>query len=233
MNRRLTTFLAGRLVAAVFALATAPFALAGPAQPSRGSFQYASAQQCDSDRKIPAEFCANAEANARAEFDEKAPRFASREACEQSFGRGKCSLGFGAAEGASGKARAVHFSPRLDVFIVKVNGERDMSVLPQSASLRLDARTILRRDTHINPRIAAQAHKPVTAPLEPPVKAAAAGGNGGLDTPHPASARPASAHGPFAAAPAPDPNFDCAAVLEPSPAGVDAGVGCYPAHRKK
>ena len=83
-----------RAAAAVLTLAGPLFVLpAAAAQFNRGSFQYASAQQCESDHKISAEFCANAEANARAEFDEKAPRFASREACEQAFGHGKCSLG--------------------------------------------------------------------------------------------------------------------------------------------
>ena len=213
-----------RAAAAVLTLAGLLFVLpVAAAQFNRGSFQYASAQQCESDHKISAEFCANAEANARAEFDEKAPRFASREACEQAFGHGKCSIGFGAAEGASGKGRAVHFSPRLDVFVVKANNERDISVLPLSSALRLDARTVLRRDAHINPRIAAQAHRPAA-----PAAATVAGV--GAEPPRAAAPR---AHGPIAAAPAPDPNFDCAAVLEPVPAGADEAIGCYPAHRKK
>ena len=83
------------LVASAASLVLVVIATDARAQAQRGSFVYASAEQCASDRKISQEFCANAAANAAAEFDEKAPRFPAREACERVFGAGRCSLGFG------------------------------------------------------------------------------------------------------------------------------------------
>ena len=146
---------AGRLPRLAFALSGALLATmsCARAQSHRGSFNYASAQQCAADRKISSEFCANAQANAQAEFDEKAPRFPSRDSCERVHGAGRCNLGFG----GGGKSGGVFFTPRMQSFAVKVVSERDMSVTPVVGSISVSPRSILRRDTHINPAIATQA----------------------------------------------------------------------------
>ena len=190
------------------------------AQSHRGSFNYASAQQCAADRKISSEFCANAAANAQAEFDEKAPRFPSRDSCERVHGAGRCNLGFG----GGGKSGGVFFTPRMQSFAVKVVSDRDMSVTPVVGLISVSPRSILRRDTHINPAIATQARHN----LQPPREAARPGFGGAREATF-GLKRPEGTGGPAPPRAPVDPNFDCASVLEP---GTSAGdVGCWPAHR--
>jgi hypothetical protein len=210
------------------ALIRIPFFVAAPtllftgalahAQNFRGSLQYASAQKCTSDKKLTADQCANAEANARAEFDEKAPRFPSRETCERMFGAGKCSVGFGGIDGGKGKSRDMHFSPRFELFAVKAVSDRDITVTPIVNALTLSPRTVLRRDTHINPALAIQARKNIQPPATRTGGYDASGAQFGVS-------RPDGPTGPVPLKPAVDPNFDCAAVLEPGTKG-DGGPGC-------
>src|ERR1019366_8652508 len=73
------------------------------AQVKSGQYSYSAQQNCILGGKLNAEQCANAAANAQAEFEEKGPRFPSREACERVFAAGGCNLGFKGAEGWAGK----------------------------------------------------------------------------------------------------------------------------------
>jgi uncharacterized protein YgiB involved in biofilm formation len=77
-----------------------------------GQYSHSAEQNCILGGKLNAEQCANAAANAQAEFEEKAPRFPSREARERVFAAGGCNLGFKGAEGWAGKKAGICFSPR-------------------------------------------------------------------------------------------------------------------------
>ena len=193
------------------------------AEARRGAYTYSSAQQCIADSKMASEICVNAEANARAEFDEKAPRFPSRDACERMFGRGKCSLGFGGVNGGRARTSRVHFVPRLASFIIKVQSDRDIAVTPVITGLTVSARTALRRDTHINPEISNQARQ-ATRPV--PASAPVSG-----DTQKFGMQQPEGHAGPLPPRPSFDPNFDCAALLEPGANGA-VDTGCYSATKR-
>lgn len=203
-------------------------ALAVPAaaQAPRAQYVYGAERACVSAGKFTQEQCANAAANAQAEFDEKAPRFPTREACEHAFGANKCSLGFSGADGWAGKKSGIHFSPRQDGFRIVAGAGRDMSVFPvvSGPAIGFSGRSIMRREAQINPALGRRARESWRAA---PAQAAAGGaGQFGVDTPPP---------GTKAGLPPPpvDPHFDCAAVLEPS-AKDSAGTGCYlaPARRR-
>jgi len=188
----------------------------------RGQYVFSNERSCTLGGKLSNEQCANAAANAQAEFDEKAPRFPSREACEKSFSGG-CSLGFKGAEGWTGKKGGIYFSPRLQGFRVVVASERDMTVTPVSsgAAVNFSPRTILRKDTHINFADAHRARdnwRPTAAAY--PSSGGGAGSQFGVDAPPPGE------HGALPPPPPVDPNFDCAAVLEPN-ARDHADTGCY------
>lgn len=187
----------------------------------RAQFIYGSEYGCRSAGKLSAEQCANAAANTQAEFDEKAPRFPSREACERLFRGAGCSVGFKGADGWAGKRSGVYFQPRQAGFHVNVVSEREMTATPQvlGPSIGFSPRTILRKDTRIDQRFARS--RELWRP-----RAAGAGAAFGVATPD-------GAAGPLPPPPPVDPNFDCAAVLEPS-AKDGAATGCYlaPARRR-
>jgi uncharacterized protein YgiB involved in biofilm formation len=175
---------------------------------------------------LSAELCTNAAANAQAEFEEKAPRFPSREACQRAFASAGCSVGFKGSDGWAGKKSGIFFTPRQSGFLVTVSSERDMTVVPYAAgaSIGFSRRSILRKDTRIDPRIAAKARENWRARA-----ASDAGGAAyGVDTPPPGLGR-----GTLPPPPPVDPNFDCKSVLEPS-ARDSADTGCYlaPARRR-
>ncbi len=184
------------------------------AQVKSGQYSYGSEQSCILGGKLKAEQCANAVANAQAEFEEKAPRFPSREACERAFTSKGCSVGFIGAEGWAGKKSGIYFSPRQTGFRVLVSSPLDMTVTPFALGPRISfsPRSILRKDTRINPEIAHNARDSWRAPP------AAAVGSFGVATP--ATAGDSNAPPPV------DPNFDCASVLEPN-ARDHAETGCY------
>ena len=220
MQSTASRVLVGRVVFAI-AGALLVSTTCASAQTYRGSYNYASAQQCAAARKIPAEFCANAAANAQAEFDEKAPRFPSREACERVHGARRCNLGFG-----GGKSSGVFFTPRMQSFAIKVVSERDMTVTPVVGSISVSPRSILRRDTHINPSVATHARQNFTPPQQ-----AYRHGHGGARDATFGLAQPEGPAGPAPPRAPVDPNFNCAAVLEP---GTSAGdIGCWPARRSQ
>ncbi len=62
------------------------------AEMMRGAHEFATERHCAASGKLPADVCASAAANASAEFEEKAPRFSTREACQRVF-RGGCAIG--------------------------------------------------------------------------------------------------------------------------------------------
>jgi len=134
-----------------YMLASSVSAHAGTPLPN-GNFTYSDARKCVAEGRLPAEICAFAEANAAAEFEEKAPRFATRSACEQAYGPGGCSLGFRGAEGWAGKKNSLFFSPRQKGFRVTVKSEHDATVVPLGSDLVFSTRSALRRDASINPR---------------------------------------------------------------------------------
>lgn len=187
--------------ALLFALATLDPALADM---TKGSFTFSTARHCLSSGKLPADVCANAEKNAAAEFEEKAPRFPQRDVCEQAFGAGGCSLGFRGADGWAGKRDAVYFSPRRQGFRVTVKSEREATVVPLGAGSSFSPRSALRKDASINPRFTR----------------AQTSAHSGFGTSEPDGPR-----GPLPPRPAVDPNFDCAAFLEPTDKG-DPATGC-------
>lgn len=187
------------------------------AQASPTQYSYGAEQNCILGGKLKPEQCANAVANAQAEFEEKAPRFPSRDACERVFASAGCSVGFKGAEGWAGKKSGIYFSPRQAGFRVMVSSPSDMTVTPFALGPRItfSPRSILRKDTRINPQTAHEARG--SWRLQPSAAAGASPSAAGDDKPP---------------APPVDPNFDCASVLEPS-ARDHAETGCYlaPARR--
>ena len=187
------------------------------AQASPTQYSYGAEQNCILGGKLTPEQCANAVANAQAEFEEKAPRFPSREACERVFASAGCSVGFKGADGWAGKKSGIYFSPRQAGFRVMVSSPSDMTVTPFALGPRItfSPRSILRKDTRINPQTAHEAR-----------------GSWRLQPSEAVGASPSTAGDNKPPAPPVDPNFDCASVLEPS-ARDHAETGCYlaPARR--
>ncbi len=194
------------------------------AQTRPGQYSYGSEQNCVASGKFNAQQCVNAAANSQAEFEEKAPRFPSRDACEKVFAAAGCSVGFKGSEGWEGKKSGIYFSPRQQGFRLGATQGRDMAVTPFTSGpeIRFSPRSIAKRETAINPSAGRSARDSWRAR---PV----AGGGGetfGVNTP--------PKGGDHAAIPPPrvDPNFDCASVLEPSVNG-QAEIGCYPAPARR
>lgn len=193
------------------------------AETRRGQYSYGAERSCASAGKLSAEYCANAAANAQAEFEEKAPRFPTRAACESAFASTGCSVGFKGSDGWEGKKAGVYFTPRMSGFQVTVSSEREITVTPylNGAAIGFSRRSALHKDTRIDPHVAAQARDNWRA------RAAAGGAIYGVGAPPPGLGR-----GTLPPPPPVDPNFDCKSVLEPSAAG-SADTGCYlaPARR--
>lgn len=171
--------------------------------------QFGSQRHCESSSRLTPAICANAAANAAAEFEEKAPRFPTRDACERVF-RGGCAVGFRGASGYAGRRDALFFSPRQQGFRVILRSSDDIRVSPTGPDLGFATRTAMTRDASIHPRGSRDYHAPSAA-----IGAASAATFG--------VATPDGAKGPLPPRPPVDPNFDCAAVLEP---GADATTGC-------
>lgn len=178
------------------------------ADPSGGVF--ANARACVDRGRLPAEICANADANAAAEFDEKAPRFPTRSACEAAYH--SCAVGFRGAEGWAGRKGAVYFTPQRQGFRVTFKSAREASVTPVAPGLYFSSRTAVKRDVAIRANAAGSA-------------ARAHPGAGGFGLPTAEGAR-----GPLPPPPVTDPNFDCGAYLEPG--SGDPTTGCAPARKR-
>jgi uncharacterized protein YgiB involved in biofilm formation len=195
------------------------------AQP-RNTYTFRSEQNCVAARKFSAEQCANAVANSRAEFEEKAPRFPTREACERLFKEVGCSLGFKGADGWAGKKSGLYFSPRQLGFTMTPSG-RDGVTAPFTSGppVAFSTRTIARRDAGVNFAVGQKARDSWRAePGSSPARATSQD----LGVPN----APAGDRGALPSPPPVDPNFDCASFLEPAKDG-QAGVGCYPAPARK
>lgn len=190
------------------------------AESSRGAYVYSDEKSCLSGGRISAPICANAAANARAEFDEKAPRYPTREACDRVFPRDRCSVGFSGADGWAGKRSAIYFSPRMFGFRINVLSEREAYVTPMitGPGISFSRRTAMRRDTGVDFAVARQARRNWRPDAQP---ASGGGESFGVDT-----APPGDGAGAIPPRPPVDPNFDCASVLEPNARG-DAATGCY------
>ncbi len=193
---------------------------AGEAESLHGQYSFGTERSCIASGKLPPEQCANAAANAQAEFEEKAPRFPTRDACAKFFPHAGCSIGFSGADGWAGKKSGLYFVPRQTGFRISV---RELSVVPYTDGpyIPFRHRTILNKAMGINSEKAREARKnwhPQAAPGDRI-------GGFGLETPAPGPG------GPLPPPPPIDPNFDCASVLEPSAANPE--TGCYPAPRRR
>lgn len=200
------------------------------AQIRSGQYSYGSEQSCGASGRFNAQQCANAAANSQAEFEEKAPRFPSREACEKVFAAARCSVGFKGSQGWEGKKSGIYFSPRQQGFRVEASSGRDMAVTPFTAGpeIRFSPRPIAKRETAINPNAGRSARDSWRA------QPVARDPNGG-PTPETFGVDAPPKGGDHAAIPPPprvDPNFDCASVLEPSVNGQPE-TGCYPAPARR
>ena len=182
-----------------------------------GGAVYLSAAACVTRGGRSPQLCSYAEKNAAAEFEEKAPRFATRAACESALRR-PCAIGFNHAGAWSDHKLSVYFTPRQDGFrIIEASG-RDPAVTPVAGSLAFQPRPVTRLNVTISPQ-ASKYWDWANRTAEP-------ASDFGVSSPE----------GPKGEIPPPppvDPNFDCAAVLEPS-ARASAATACAlaPAHRR-
>ena len=205
-----------RFAAAPLTVSIALAAGVAVSQANAAEYVFGSARSCVEAGKLTAELCANAEANSAAEFDEKVVRFDSRSACEQAFPRER-ELGFQHVAGGPASKSGAYFTPRQEGFRVIARSSQDMTATPISAGLRFTPRSILRRDTHVDPDIVRQSGRAIAAGSRP---------NGGFGFAEPNG---------IGGAPPPSPplnsNFDCASYLEPG-AASDGEVHCYPTSRR-
>ncbi len=210
-----------RLPLASFAVALL-FAGGASAAMTYGAHDFGSERHCASTGKLPADICAIAAANAAAEFEEKAPRFAARDACERVF-RGGCSVGFRGAGGFAGRPGGVFFSPRQQGYRVTVKSDHDARVTPLGAGAGFSARSALTRDTAIHPH----GSRDYVAPTHASAPRGAVSGNAGFGVATPDGPK----SGALPPRPPTDPNFDCASVIEP---GADPATACAlaPARRR-
>ena len=222
----------GWLLASALAFAPALEAWAGS---PHGQYSFGAERACVAGGALGTEHCANAAANAQAEFEEKAPRFPSREACERIFKIAGCSVGFSGADGWEGKKSGVYFTPRQQGFRVVANSERDITVVPYTTGPTIDftPRSVLKKDTRIDLKTAHHARETWSAqPVRaaPPIGAQPRGAaQFGVSTPTAEGAARVALPPP----PSNDPNFDCAAVLEPGAASNSNNPGCYPAPARR
>ena len=181
-----------------------------------GSHKYYSKQACIDDKKLTREICENAEANAAAEFEEKAPHFSSRVACEKSYGGGRCAISFRSSAHVVGAKGAVSFTPRQQGFRVFARSDSFVETTPEAPGLKFSSRTALRRATGINPRAANMAAPRTVAPSPGPVF--------GVSEPVGPSLGKAALPPPVPN----DPNFRCEDYIDPSTKG-DSSTACAPA----
>jgi hypothetical protein len=180
---------------------------------------YGSTQNCILSGRLDATKCANAAANAQAEYEERAPRFASREACERIFAAAGCSPSLRGGEA---------FSPRQAGFRVVVMSWREQTTTPIVAGPKISfqPRSILRRDVYVHPKVARFSPGSWSAPPS-------SGEGAGVDDREERGGLVHPSHEKLPPRPPVDKNFDCAAVLEPSERD-HADTACYlaPARRR-
>jgi uncharacterized protein YgiB involved in biofilm formation len=182
-----------------------------------GKHVFGSEYSCQSSGEVSQLVCSNASANANAEFNEKAPRFLSRNECEQNFRHG-CSVGIRGAAGWEGKKSGVYFQPRQTGFAVQVLSDLEITVTPlmSGRDLKFDSRSALIRDIHVEHR-----HKKGNS--------WAREGSGAAVEKSKSAAR-SERGAPIPPPPPIDPNFDCSSVIEAD--GKDPSIGCYPAPKR-
>ena len=127
------------------AIALSSLALLAPSgQAKPRSTVYITSRACETDGLLSAEQCRNAFANAEAEFNDRAPIFADKEACERQFTR--CAISF--AEPPNPKA--LRYSPAMKGVQVTVDADRDRTVVPllegSHPTVNFNRRTVLSRE---------------------------------------------------------------------------------------
>jgi hypothetical protein len=134
-------YLASGLRAAIALSSLALLAPSVQAKPRTGV--YSTRGACETDGLLSAEHCRNAFANAEAEFNDRAPIFADKEACERQFHR--CAISF--AEPPNPKA--LRYSPAMKGVQVTVEADRDRTVVPvlegSPPTVNFNRRTVLSR----------------------------------------------------------------------------------------
>jgi len=189
------------------------------AEPPHGSggAVYLNAGACVSRGGRSPQLCGYAEKNAAAEFEEKAPRFATRAACESALRR-PCAIGFKRAGAWPDRNGSLYFTPRQDGFRIIETFGRDPTVTPVAGSLSFQPRPATRLDVSISPQASRYWNWET--------RAAGSSGDFGVSSPD-------GAKGEIPPPPPVDPNFDCAAVLEPS-ARASAATACAlaPVHKR-
>jgi uncharacterized protein YgiB involved in biofilm formation len=111
--------------------------------------------------------CETAYVNAKAEFDEKAPRFVSRAECERYFRR--CMIG-----DIAGGGRHVTFIPQMRGFSVELKRERQVVPIAEGAAAGLfQSRPVGRVDNSVNAVKTAAAQRIWKAIIASPAAAAA------------------------------------------------------------
>jgi len=143
------------------------------------------AEACRAAEALRDSECETAYVNAKAEFDEKAPRFVSRAECERYFRR--CMIGDIASGG-----RGVTFIPQMRGFAVETGRERQVVPVAEGAAAAelFQPRPLARADDAVNAAKTAAAQQVWKAMMA----SAAAATPSGEDTSAPANAGPAQTY---------------------------------------
>jgi len=143
------------------------------------------AQACRTAKALSDSECGTAFANAKAEFAEKAPRFASRAECERYFRR--CMIG-----DFSGGGRRVTFIPQMRGFAVETGRERQVVPFAEGAAAAglFQPRPAARADGSVDVAKTAAAQQIWKATIASPAAAAPSG----EDANAPAAAGPAQTY---------------------------------------
>jgi Protein of unknown function (DUF1190) len=135
-----------------------PFILLAAMPVSAQSLAYPSRAACEQADRLTSEQCGFAFANARAEFEEKAPRYRGRQDCVKAHKACSAQLaGIGGGSGSFGGAgrEAAIYVPRFEGVAIAEKDGRPSGVLPKAgAASRFKPRPIDRADDRVDGRIA-------------------------------------------------------------------------------
>jgi uncharacterized protein YgiB involved in biofilm formation len=128
------------------------------------------AEACRAAKALSGNECETAYVNAKAEFDEKAPRFVSRAECERYFRR--CMIG-----DIAGSGRRVAFIPQMRGFSVETGRERQVVPVAEGAAAAelFQPRPAGRADGSVNAAKTAAAQQIWKTMIAPPAAAAPSG----------------------------------------------------------
>ena len=128
------------------------------------------ASACRTAKALSESECETAYVNAKAEFDEKAPRFVSRAECERHFRR--CMIG-----DIAGGGRQVTFIPQMRGFSVELKRERQVVPVAEGAAAAglFRSRPIGRADDSVNAAKTAAAQRIWKATIASPAAATPSG----------------------------------------------------------